>query len=82
MWPPVSPPRSATGEAWHDIMLACLGGKPCDPMSGNTEPECGSQFAYLYFVSFIFFCSFLVSGQTSHEHLSVLGSAHPGVIFL
>lgn len=54
-------PRSATGEAWHDIMLSCLGGKDCDPMSGNTEPECGSQFAYLYFVSFIFFCSFLVS---------------------
>ena len=52
--------RSATGEAWHDIMLSCLGGKLCDPLAGNTEPECGSQFAYLYFVSFIFFCSFLV----------------------
>ncbi|KAM6957182.1 LOW QUALITY PROTEIN: voltage-dependent P/Q-type calcium channel subunit alpha-1A [Aplochiton taeniatus] len=52
--------RSATGEAWHDIMLSCLGGKICDPMSGNSEPECGSQFAYLYFVSFIFFCSFLM----------------------
>ncbi|XP_072771791.1 voltage-dependent P/Q-type calcium channel subunit alpha-1A isoform X10 [Nerophis lumbriciformis] len=52
--------RSATGEAWHDIMLSCLGGKPCDELSGNTEPECGSQVAYLYFVSFIFFCSFLM----------------------
>ncbi|XP_078140636.1 voltage-dependent P/Q-type calcium channel subunit alpha-1A [Centroberyx gerrardi] len=52
--------RSATGEAWHEIMLACLGGKECDPLSGNTEAECGSQFAYLYFVSFIFFCSFLM----------------------
>eukprot|EP00063_Salmo_salar_P033948 XP_014008783.1 PREDICTED: voltage-dependent P/Q-type calcium channel subunit alpha-1A-like [Salmo salar] len=52
--------RSATGEAWHDIMLSCLGGKLCDPLAGNTEPECGSQFAYLYFVSFIFFCSFLM----------------------
>uniref|UniRef100_A0A3Q2ZEI7 Voltage-dependent P/Q-type calcium channel subunit alpha-1A n=1 Tax=Kryptolebias marmoratus TaxID=37003 RepID=A0A3Q2ZEI7_KRYMA len=52
--------RSATGEAWHEIMLACLGGKECDPLSGNTEPECGSQVAYLYFVSFIFFCSFLM----------------------
>ncbi|XP_035510971.1 voltage-dependent P/Q-type calcium channel subunit alpha-1A [Morone saxatilis] len=52
--------RSATGEAWHEIMLACLGGKECDPLSGNTDPECGSQFAYLYFVSFIFFCSFLM----------------------
>lgn len=55
--------RSATGEAWHEIMLACLGGKECDPLSGNTEPECGSQVAYLYFVSFIFFCSFLVSAH-------------------
>ncbi|XP_045548030.1 voltage-dependent P/Q-type calcium channel subunit alpha-1A [Salmo salar] len=52
--------RSATGEAWHDIMLSCLGGKTCDPDSGNTEPECGSTFAYTYFVSFIFFCSFLM----------------------
>ncbi|XP_048104593.1 voltage-dependent P/Q-type calcium channel subunit alpha-1A-like isoform X1 [Alosa alosa] len=52
--------RSATGEAWHDIMLACLGGNPCDPDSGNTKPECGSNMAYAYFVSFIFFCSFLM----------------------
>ncbi|GLD63863.1 voltage-dependent P/Q-type calcium channel subunit alpha-1A, partial [Lates japonicus] len=52
--------RSATGEAWHEIMLACLGGKECDPASGNTEPECGSTFAYTYFVSFIFLCSFLM----------------------
>nr|XP_029512550.1 voltage-dependent P/Q-type calcium channel subunit alpha-1A-like [Oncorhynchus nerka] len=41
-------------------MLSCLGGKKCDPDSGNTEPECGSTFAYTYFVSFIFFCSFLM----------------------
>uniref|UniRef100_A0A1A8BNC2 Calcium channel, voltage-dependent, P/Q type, alpha 1A subunit, a n=1 Tax=Nothobranchius kadleci TaxID=1051664 RepID=A0A1A8BNC2_NOTKA len=52
--------RSATGEAWHEIMLACLGNKECDPLSGNTDKECGSQVAYLYFVSFIFFCSFLM----------------------
>ncbi|XP_051570511.1 voltage-dependent P/Q-type calcium channel subunit alpha-1A [Myxocyprinus asiaticus] len=52
--------RSATGEAWHDIMLSCLGKKECDPLSGNTEAECGSEFAYLYFVSFIFLCSFLM----------------------
>ncbi|KAG5832569.1 hypothetical protein ANANG_G00292520 [Anguilla anguilla] len=52
--------RSATGEAWHDIMLSCLGGKDCDPRSGIKEPECGSEFAYLYFVSFIFLCSFLM----------------------
>uniref|UniRef100_A0A674P6F4 Voltage-dependent P/Q-type calcium channel subunit alpha-1A n=1 Tax=Takifugu rubripes TaxID=31033 RepID=A0A674P6F4_TAKRU len=52
--------RSATGEAWHEIMLACLGGKECDPASGNTGNECGSTFAYTYFVSFIFLCSFLM----------------------
>ncbi|XP_058627782.1 LOW QUALITY PROTEIN: voltage-dependent P/Q-type calcium channel subunit alpha-1A [Onychostoma macrolepis] len=52
--------RSATGEAWHDIMLSCLGKKVCDPLSGNAEAECGSEFAYLYFVSFIFLCSFLM----------------------
>ncbi|XP_028827231.1 calcium channel, voltage-dependent, P/Q type, alpha 1A subunit, b isoform X6 [Denticeps clupeoides] len=52
--------RSATGEAWHDIMLACLAGMPCDPESGNTEDECGSPMAYAYFVSFIFLCSFLM----------------------
>ncbi|XP_037390280.1 calcium channel, voltage-dependent, P/Q type, alpha 1A subunit, b isoform X11 [Pygocentrus nattereri] len=52
--------RSATGEAWHDIMLACLGGKPCDPASGNEAEECGSNVAYAYFVSFIFLCSFLM----------------------
>ncbi|XP_077059792.1 calcium channel, voltage-dependent, P/Q type, alpha 1A subunit, b isoform X3 [Siphateles boraxobius] len=52
--------RSATGEAWHDIMLACLGGKKCDEKSGNEGPECGSNFAYVYFVSFIFLCSFLM----------------------
>ncbi|XP_050979460.1 calcium channel, voltage-dependent, P/Q type, alpha 1A subunit, b isoform X20 [Labeo rohita] len=52
--------RSATGEAWHEIMLACLGGMNCDENSGNDGPECGSNFAYAYFVSFIFLCSFLM----------------------
>uniref|UniRef100_A0A8B9JH13 Calcium channel, voltage-dependent, N type, alpha 1B subunit, b n=1 Tax=Astyanax mexicanus TaxID=7994 RepID=A0A8B9JH13_ASTMX len=51
---------SATGEAWHEIMLACLSEKPCDPLSGSSEKECGSEFAYFYFVSFIFLCSFLM----------------------
>uniref|UniRef100_A0A8D2ZYD0 Voltage-dependent calcium channel type A subunit alpha-1 n=1 Tax=Scophthalmus maximus TaxID=52904 RepID=A0A8D2ZYD0_SCOMX len=55
--------RSATGESWQEIMLSCLGGKQCerDP-SLTSEPEggCGSEFAYFYFVSFIFFSSFLM----------------------
>uniref|UniRef100_A0A8C0GVK4 Voltage-dependent P/Q-type calcium channel subunit alpha n=1 Tax=Chelonoidis abingdonii TaxID=106734 RepID=A0A8C0GVK4_CHEAB len=52
--------RSATGEAWHEIMLSCLSGKPCDENSGIKEHECGNEFAYFYFVSFIFLCSFLM----------------------
>uniref|UniRef100_A0A803VRI7 Voltage-dependent N-type calcium channel subunit alpha n=1 Tax=Ficedula albicollis TaxID=59894 RepID=A0A803VRI7_FICAL len=51
--------RSATGEAWHEIMLSCLSNRACDPLSGLTKKECGSDFAYFYFVSFIFLCSFL-----------------------
>uniref|UniRef100_A0A8C5BRV7 Voltage-dependent N-type calcium channel subunit alpha-1B n=1 Tax=Gadus morhua TaxID=8049 RepID=A0A8C5BRV7_GADMO len=52
--------RSATGEAWHEIMLACLSNKPCDKLSATVGHECGSDFAYFYFVSFIFLCSFLM----------------------
>uniref|UniRef100_A0A663FJM0 Voltage-dependent N-type calcium channel subunit alpha n=1 Tax=Aquila chrysaetos chrysaetos TaxID=223781 RepID=A0A663FJM0_AQUCH len=52
--------RSATGEAWHEIMLSCLSNRACDPLSGLTKNECGSDFAYFYFVSFIFLCSFLM----------------------
>uniref|UniRef100_A0A8C6QE12 Voltage-dependent P/Q-type calcium channel subunit alpha n=1 Tax=Nannospalax galili TaxID=1026970 RepID=A0A8C6QE12_NANGA len=52
--------RSATGEAWHNIMLSCLSGKPCDRNSGIHTADCGNEFAYFYFVSFIFLCSFLM----------------------
>lgn len=60
--------RSATGEAWQEIMLSCLGEKGCEPdttaPSGQNESErCGTDLAYVYFVSFIFFCSFLVSNS-------------------
>lgn len=63
--------RSATGEAWHEIMLACLSNRPCDKLSGTVGKECGSEFAYFYFVSFIFLCSFLVSvkGNRGPSHL-------------
>ncbi|KAM6182617.1 voltage-dependent N-type calcium channel subunit alpha-1B isoform 2-T2 [Erethizon dorsatum] len=50
--------RSATGEAWHEIMLSCLSNRACDPHANASE--CGSDFAYFYFVSFIFLCSFLM----------------------
>uniref|UniRef100_A0A8C1QYT0 Calcium channel, voltage-dependent, R type, alpha 1E subunit b n=1 Tax=Cyprinus carpio TaxID=7962 RepID=A0A8C1QYT0_CYPCA len=60
--------RSATGESWQEIMLSCLGGKECerDPSipphftSPDHEGGCGTEFAYFYFVSFIFFSSFLM----------------------
>lgn len=49
-------------------MLSCLGEKGCEPdttaPSGQSESErCGTDLAYVYFVSFIFFCSFLVSNS-------------------
>ncbi|XP_060053771.1 voltage-dependent R-type calcium channel subunit alpha-1E isoform X6 [Erinaceus europaeus] len=56
--------RSATGEAWQEIMLSCLGEKGCEPdttaPSQNENERCGTDLAYVYFVSFIFFCSFLM----------------------
>ncbi|KAJ8263387.1 hypothetical protein COCON_G00158440 [Conger conger] len=52
--------RSATGEAWHEIMLSCLSKRRCDERSGAIGEECGNDFAYFYFVSFIFLCSFLM----------------------
>ncbi|XP_030379796.1 voltage-dependent calcium channel type A subunit alpha-1 isoform X3 [Scaptodrosophila lebanonensis] len=52
--------RCATGEAWPNIMQACLKGKPCDEDAQKGHETCGSTLAYAYFVSFIFFCSFLM----------------------
>lgn len=55
------PFRCATGESWPSIMLDCLKTRPCDPKANKPNELCGSTLAYGYFVSFIFFCSFLVS---------------------
>ncbi|XP_067130024.1 voltage-dependent calcium channel type A subunit alpha-1-like isoform X9 [Centruroides vittatus] len=52
--------RCATGEAWQAIMLSCVKGRLCDERSKKPGYECGSNLAYSYFVSFIFFCSFLM----------------------
>ncbi|XP_023319162.1 voltage-dependent calcium channel type A subunit alpha-1 isoform X5 [Trichogramma pretiosum] len=52
--------RCATGEAWPNIMLACIADQQCDPRSKEAGDKCGSNLAYAYFVSFIFFCSFLM----------------------
>lgn len=68
----VSTCRSATGESWQEIMLSCLGGQKCemDPAVPAVEPEggCGSVFAYFYFVSFMFFSSFLVRKWKLTDH--------------
>uniref|UniRef100_A0AAR2KQ11 Voltage-dependent L-type calcium channel subunit alpha n=1 Tax=Pygocentrus nattereri TaxID=42514 RepID=A0AAR2KQ11_PYGNA len=55
--------RCATGEAWQEIMLACLPGKLCDSESDynpGEERTCGSGFAIIYFISFYMLCAFLV----------------------
>uniref|UniRef100_A0A8C1AS87 Calcium channel, voltage-dependent, R type, alpha 1E subunit a n=1 Tax=Cyprinus carpio carpio TaxID=630221 RepID=A0A8C1AS87_CYPCA len=58
--------RSATGESWQEIMLSCLGEKECEKDESlnnsptNVKKDCGTDFAYFYFVSFIFFSSFLM----------------------
>lgn len=58
--------RSATGEAWQDIMLDCSS-RPdavhCDDASDDAgDPSgCGSSIAFPYFISFYVLCSFLVN---------------------
>uniref|UniRef100_A0A668A423 Voltage-dependent L-type calcium channel subunit alpha n=1 Tax=Myripristis murdjan TaxID=586833 RepID=A0A668A423_9TELE len=55
--------RCATGEQWQEIMLAALPGRRCDPES-DTEPgeefTCGSNLAYIYFISFFMLCAYLI----------------------
>ncbi|XP_069393030.1 calcium channel, voltage-dependent, L type, alpha 1D subunit, a isoform X4 [Paralichthys olivaceus] len=55
--------RCATGEAWQEIMLACMSGKLCDPESDynpGEEMTCGSGFAIIYFITFYMLCAFLI----------------------
>ncbi|KAK3536780.1 hypothetical protein QTP86_025090, partial [Hemibagrus guttatus] len=55
--------RCATGEAWQDIMLACMPGKLCDPESDynpGEEMTCGSSFAIIYFITFYMLCAFVI----------------------
>lgn len=62
--------RSATGEAWQDIMLDCSAQPTvkCDVASDlgkddngiPTGVECGNNIAFPYFISFYVLCSFLV----------------------
>merc|ERR1719427_2270439 len=57
--------RSATGEAWQEIMLDCIpseDGAVCDENSDDAGKEggCGSYVAYPFFISFFVVCAFLV----------------------
>uniref|UniRef100_A0AAR5PWD0 Voltage-dependent L-type calcium channel subunit alpha n=1 Tax=Dendroctonus ponderosae TaxID=77166 RepID=A0AAR5PWD0_DENPD len=55
--------RSATGEAWQEIMMDCADTKQarCDRRLNRTESQfCGSDTAYPYFISFYVLCSFLI----------------------
>ncbi len=65
--------RSATGEAWQDIMMACAVDSKkvkCDVRTeeyieafskGQEETlTCGSSITFPYFISFYVLCSFLV----------------------
>lgn len=58
--------RSATGEAWQDIMMACSHSDKvvCDDRTEeyalDPNASCGSSIAFPYFISFYVLCSFLV----------------------
>ncbi|XP_034128371.1 voltage-dependent calcium channel type D subunit alpha-1 isoform X8 [Drosophila guanche] len=54
--------RSATGEAWQDIMMSCSAQPDvkCDMNSDTPGEQCGSSIAYPYFISFYVLCSFLI----------------------
>ncbi|KAI1305813.1 Voltage-dependent calcium channel type D subunit alpha-1 [Halotydeus destructor] len=58
--------RSATGESWQEIMMSCIADEEsvkCDENSDDfraNKPTCGSDIAYLYFISFYILCSFLI----------------------
>ncbi|GFS83443.1 voltage-dependent calcium channel type D subunit alpha-1 [Nephila pilipes] len=54
--------RSATGEAWQEIMMACVNEETvrCDPRSDDAGKPCGTDIAIPYFISFYILCSFLI----------------------
>jgi len=56
--------RCSTGEAWQEIMLSMIKHPDvrCDENSDDAGAPggCGSNFAYIYFISFFILCAFLV----------------------
>ncbi|KAI3378496.1 hypothetical protein SNEBB_008584 [Seison nebaliae] len=77
--------RVVTGEGWPYILMGCLPVAPCDEKV-NGEKGCGSNFAYIYFTSFIFIMSFMMLNlfvaviMDNFDYLtrdsSILGSHH------
>jgi len=55
--------RSATGEAWQDIMMDSSKSDDalCSPQSDSDPTQvCGTNFAFPYFISFYVLCAFLI----------------------
>ena len=53
--------RCATGENWPNVMRGCSKNAKCDPKLDNGDKQtCGSDIAYAYFISFVFFSAFLM----------------------
>merc|ERR1712223_124327 len=62
--------RCSTGEAWPELMMACISGRDCDELSFHinettnlpVDPDktCGNNVSYAYYVTFIFLCSFIM----------------------
>jgi voltage-dependent calcium channel L type alpha-1D len=61
--------RSATGEAWQEIMISIQTIKTCDPLSrpprteretGTQKEDCSSLVAIPYFISFVCLLMFLI----------------------
>ncbi|CAL8106991.1 unnamed protein product [Calicophoron daubneyi] len=75
--------RCATGESWQEVMLICADPPEC---VNKSTGGCGSTSSYMYFVSFIFLCSFLMLNlfvaviMDNFDYLtrdsSILGSHH------
>lgn len=52
--------RSATGESWQEVMIACVDSPEVQCEESLNASRCGSNLAYLYFISFYIICSFLI----------------------
>lgn len=67
--------RSSTGENWQQIMMACINSTKAK-CENDPSKLCGTDFAYMYFMSFYMICSFLVICFASLSLLWFLYSIH------